>query len=88
MFKWKNPTAQMQGRFIKWTDEDTQCFQTLLTDVGQVCILIESLTDVKNPYGYQKVSANIVATLGNLNYIEGHQFIIMQLPNITKKQYA
>ena len=47
MFKWKNPTAQMQGRFIKWTDEDTQCFQTLLTDVGQVCILIESLTDVK-----------------------------------------
>ena len=34
MFKWKAPTAQMQGRFSNWTSEDTASSQLLLTEVG------------------------------------------------------
>lgn len=88
MFKWKAPTAQMQGRFTNWTSEDTTSFQSLLTEVGQVCILIETKTDGDDPYGFQKVSANIITALGKLNYVEGQQYIIMQLPNITEKYNA
>ena len=88
MFKWKAPTAQMQGRFSNWTSEDTASFQTLLTEVGQVCILLETKTDGDDPYGFERVSANIITALGKLNYVEGQQYIIMQLPNITEKHYA
>jgi hypothetical protein len=89
MFKWHNPTAQMQGKFIKWTEEHNEAFQTLLTEVGQVCILIETKLDPKEPYSYEKRSARIIGQLGKLEYIEGQQYIIMQLPNIVqRKDYA
>ena len=84
MFRWKSPTAQMQGMFIEWTDKHTEAFQLLLTEVGQVCILVETKTEGTNPYGFQKISAGIITALGKLNYVEGQQYIIMQLPNITK----
>lgn len=84
MFKWKGPTAQMQGTFTEWTDKHTEAFQLLLTEVGQVCILVETKTDGDNPYGFQKISAGIITALAKLNYVEGQQYIIMQLPNITK----
>lgn len=84
MFKWKSPTAQMQGTFKEWTDKHTEAFQLLLTEVGQVCILVETQTDGNNPYGFQKISAGIITALGKLNCVEGQQYIIMQLPNITK----
>lgn len=84
MFKWHEPTAQMQGKFIKWTADNIKTFQSLLTEVGQVCILIETKLDPKEPYSYEKRSARIIGSLGKLNYVEGQRYIIMQLPNITK----
>ena len=87
MFNWKLPTAQMQGTFSSWSDEHIQSFQSLLTEVGQVCILIETTSDEKNPYSYEKVCARIVSDLGKLNFIEGQQYIIMQLPNIKDVNY-
>ena len=84
MFRWANPTAQMQGTFLEWTDKDTQSFQKLLTEVGQVCILIETSIDEFNPYGYEKITASIISALAKLDYVEGQQYIIMQLPNIKK----
>jgi|13_taG_2_1085334.scaffolds.fasta_scaffold04227_7 hypothetical protein len=87
MFNWKLPTAQMQGTFSSWSDEHIQSFQSLLTEVGQVCILIETTPDEKNPYSYEKACARIVSDLGKLNFIEGQQYIIMQLPNIKDVNY-
>ena len=87
MFNWQLPTAQMQGTFSSWSDEHIQSFQSLLTEVGQVCILIETTSDEKNPYSYEKVCARIVSDLGKLNFIEGQQYIIMQLPNIKDVNY-
>lgn len=87
MFKWHNPTVQMQGKFIKWTDADIEYFQNALTEVGQVCILIETKIDPKEPYSYEKRSARIIGSLGKLNYVEGQDYIIMQLPNITKVKH-
>ncbi|MBG09911.1 MAG: hypothetical protein CMD92_01950 [Gammaproteobacteria bacterium] len=84
MFRWANPTGQMQGTFLEWTDKHTESFQSLLTEVGQVCILIETKIDEFNPYGFEKISASIITALGKLNYVEGQQYIIMQVPNITK----
>ena len=84
MFKWQNPTAQMQGTFANWSEQHTESFQFLLTEVGQVCILVETARDSNNPYGFEQITAKIISTLGKLNYVEGHQYIIMQLPNITK----
>jgi hypothetical protein len=88
MFNWKLPTAQMQGTFTEWSNEHIQSFQSLLTEVGQVCILIETVTNEKNPYSYEKVCARIVSDLGKLNFIEGQQYIIMQLPNIVETNNA
>ena len=84
MFQWHNPTAQMQGTYTDWSDKNTETFQSLLTEVGQVCILIETKLDPKEPYSYEKRSARIIGSLGKLNYVEGQRYIIMQLPNITK----
>ena len=58
MFRWATPTAQMQGTFLEWTDKHTESFQSLLTEVGQVCILIETKTDEFNPYGFEKISVS------------------------------
>ena len=68
MFNWKLPTAQMQGTFKSWSNEHVQSFQRLLTEIGQVCILIETTPDEKNPYSYEKVCAKIVSDLGKLNF--------------------
>jgi len=88
MFKWHEPTSQMQGKFIKWTDADLECFQSCLTEVGQVCILIETKLDPKEPYSYEKRSSKIIGQLGKIGYVEGQQYIIMQLPNITEVHNA
>ena len=45
-----------------------------------MCILLETKTDGDDPYGFERVSANIITALGKLNYVEGQQYIIMQLP--------
>ena len=87
MFQWHNPTAQMQGTYTDWSDKNTETFQSLLTEVGQVCILIETATDPKNPYGLEQVTAKIISTLGKLDYVEGQQYIIIQLPNIKDVKY-
>ena len=87
MFQWHNPTAQMQGTYTDWSDKNTETFQSLLTEVGQVCILIETATDPKNPYGFEQVTAKIISTLGKLDYVEGQQYIIIQLPNIKDVKY-
>ena len=88
MFRWANPTGQMQGKFINWTNDDTASFQKLLTQNGQVCILVETKINDDDPYGFEKVSGNIITALGKLEYVEGHEYIIMQLPNITEKYNA
>ena len=87
MFEWYKPTAQMQGTFADWSEQHTESFQFLLTEVGQVCILVETATDPKNPYGFEQVTAKIISTLGKLEYVEGQQYIIMQLPNIKDVKY-
>ena len=49
MFRWANPTGQMQGKFINWTNDDTASFQKLLTQNGQVCILVETkINDIED----------------------------------------
>lgn len=77
----------MQGTYTDWSDKNTETFQSLLTEVGQVCILIETATDPKNPYGFEQVTAKIISTLGKLDYVEGQQYIIIQLPNIKDVKY-
>ena len=77
----------MQGTYADWSDKNTETFQSLLTEVGQVCILIETATDPKNPYGFEQVTAKIISTLGKLDYVEGQQYIIIQLPNIKDVKY-
>ena len=49
MFRWANPTGQMQGKFITWTNDDTATFQKLLTQNGQVCILVETKINDDDP---------------------------------------
>ena len=84
MFQWHKPTAQIQGNFLDWSDKHVEAIQNALTNVGQVVILIESLEDNKHPYGFENTSGKIVSQLAKLGYVEGHEFIIMQIPKITK----
>ena len=59
----------------------------LLVAARSFAVLIETTPDEKNPYSYEKVCARIVSDLGKLNFIEGQQYIIMQLPNIKDVNY-
>ena len=53
-----------------------------------MCILIETKLDPKEPYSYEKRSSKIIGQLGKIGYVEGQQYIIMQLPNITEVHNA
>jgi len=86
MFNWSKET---QPLFVdKWTEECYNNAIKLLDDNQQVCIFLrmqETITEdneINSPYYNQKVVGEIISTLGKQEYVEGHQYIIIETPYI------
>jgi len=84
MFNWSKETTPI---FVdNWTNECYNKAVKLLDDNEQVCIFLRMQPaggdELNSGYVNQKVVGEIISSLGKQEYIEGHQFIIIETPNI------
>ena len=96
MFDWKKPTVQMLGRWQPWHDGHTELFKRALQQTGQVCIMYRDVGGVDagiagqadNPFDFEEVKKNIIEELFKLGFVEGKEFIVIKVPNITDISYG
>ena len=85
MWKDKNPTAQMLGRWQPWHDGHQKLFEEILKKTGQVLIMVRDVQGVgDNPFNFDTVKSNIEKALKDY---EG-KFKIILVPNITNICYG
>lgn len=86
-FDWKNPTAQMLGRYQPWHQGHRALFEECLSRVGQVCIMIRDTagTNSSNPFDTNTVISNIKK---DLDFEYQGKYIITVVPNITNIYYG
>ena len=85
MWKDKNPTAQMLGRWQPWHDGHQKLFEEILKKTGQVLIMVRDVQGVgDNPFDFDTVKTNIEKALKDY---EG-KFKIILVPNITNICYG
>ena len=101
MFDWKKPTVQMLGRWQPWHDGHTALFKKALETTGQVCIMVRDVYNFDgdagagrtakqddNPFGEIDVIKNIEEALQKEGYENGHQYLILCVPNIVDISYG
>ena len=101
MFDWKKPTVQMLGRWQPWHDGHTALFKKALETTGQVCIMIRDVYKFDgdagagrtakqddNPFGEIDVIQNIEEALRKKGYENGHEYLILCVPNIVDISYG
>ena len=101
MFDWKKPTVQMLGRWQPWHDGNTALFKKALETTGQVCIMIRDVYKFDgdagagrtakqddNPFGEIDVIQNIEEALSKEGYENGHEYLILCVPNIVDISYG
>jgi len=102
MFNWKNPTAQMLGRFQPWHDGHTALFKKALAETGQVCIMVRdvggivgedagagrTVTQDDNPYETNDVLYNITKALSKEGFTHGEDYVVLKVPNIVDISYG
>ncbi len=96
MFDWKKPTVEMLGRWQPWHDGHTELFKRALEKTGQVCIMYRDVGGVSagiqgqddNPFHFEDVKKNIIEGLSKHGYKEGHQYVVIKVPNIVDISYG
>lgn len=102
MFDYQKPTVQMLGRWQPWHDGHTELFKKALTLTGQVVIMVRdvggivgkdagggrTMTQDDNPFGELQVVENIEKGLEKEGYHNGHEYIIVCVPNIVDISYG
>ena len=96
MFDWKKPTVQMLGRWQPWHDGHTELFKRALRQTGQVCIMYRDVSGIDagiagqadNPFDFEEVKKNIIEELFKLGFVEGKEFIVIEVPNIIDISYG
>ena len=101
MFDYKKPTVQMLGRWQPWHDGHTELFKRAHSITGQVVIMIRDVFnfdgdagDVRtamqddNPFGMIDVIKNIENGLAKHEFYNGHQYLILEVPNIVDISYG
>lgn len=82
----KQPTAFMLGRYQPFHDGHKALYLEAMERAGQVCIAVRDTAGHDgNPFGFEKVRANIVAALPAEAL---GKTVIIQVPNITKICYG
>jgi hypothetical protein len=98
-FDWKNPTAQMLGRWQPWHEGHRELFKRAHAMCGQVCIMIRDVPTNReansrvpgqddNPFDYYEAHSMIVEDLQKNNFTLGQDYIIMNVPNIVDISYG
>jgi hypothetical protein len=101
-FDYQKPTAQMLGRWQPWHDGHTALFKRALEVTGQVAIMVRDVGGITdkdagggrtvdqsdNPFGEIKVIEQIEAGLAAEGYYNGHEYIIICVPNIVDISYG
>ena len=85
MWKDKNPTAQMLGRWQPWHDGHQKLFEEIFKKTGQVLIMVRDVQGVgDNPFDFDTVKSNIEKALKDYK----GKFKIILVPNITNICYG
>ena len=83
-FKVNEPTAQLMGRYQPWHAGHRALFVRALERIGQVAILVRTQEKSENnPYSFPEVADRIEKDLTQSGYTKDHDFVILQVPNIT-----
>ena len=101
MFDYKKPTVQMLGRWQPWHDGHTALFKKVHDVTGQVVIMVRdvfkydgdagagrTVAQDDNPFGMIDVIANIEKGLAPHGFHNGHQYLILEVPNIVDISYG
>ncbi len=101
MFDYKKPTVQMLGRWQPWHDGHTALFKKAHDVTGQVVIMVRdvfkydgdagagrTVAQDDNPFGMIDVIANIEKGLAPHGFHNGHQYLILEVPNIVDISYG
>jgi len=96
MFDWKKPTVEMLGRWQPWHDGHIALFKKALAKTGQVCIMYRDVGGVDagiegqndNPFQFEEVKKNIIEGLSSHGYVEGKEYVVIKVPNITDISYG
>ena len=101
MFDYKKPSVQMLGRWQPWHDGHTELFKRAHAFTGQVVIMVRDVyqfdgdagdgrTAVQddNPFGIIDVIDNIEVGLAPHGFHNGHQYLILEVPNIVDISYG
>jgi hypothetical protein len=98
----KKPTAQMLGRWQPWHEGHTALFKKALEETGQVCIMARDIGGVigedvgagrtfkqdDNPFDFDFVVNSIDAVLSDEGFMNGVEYIVLQVPNIVDISYG
>jgi hypothetical protein len=102
LFDYQKPTTQMLGRWQPWHTGHTALFKKALTLTGQVVIMVRdvggivgkdagggrTMTQDDNPFGELQVVENIEKGLEKEGYHNGHEYVIICVPNIVDISYG
>ena len=101
MFDYKKPSVQMLGRWQPWHDGHTELFKKAHAITGQVVIMVRDVFNFDgdagagrtaeqddNHFGMIDVIANIERGLAKHEFYNGHQYLILEVPNIVDISYG
>ncbi len=101
MFDYKKPSVQMLGRWQPWHDGHTELFKRAHAITGQVVIMVRDVFNIEgdagagrtaeqddNPFGMIDVIKNIEDGLAKHEFYNGHQYLILEVPNIVDISYG
>ena len=89
-FDWRKPTAQMLGRWQPFHDGHVALFKRALNKTGQVAVQVRDCHgwSDSNPFDFDAVRFGIISKLNQHGFIEGKEFVIQLVPNITNITYG
>jgi adenylylsulfate kinase len=89
-FDWRKPTFQMLGRWQPFHDGHVALFKRALAKTGQVVIQVRDCQgwNDSNPFDFDKVRFGIITKLNEHYYVEGKDFVVQLVPNITNITYG
>jgi hypothetical protein len=101
MFDYKKPTVQMLGRWQPWHDGHTELFKKALDITGQVVIMVRdvfqfdgdagagrTVVQDDNPFGMIQTVEGIEKGLAEHGYMNGREYLILEVPNIVDISYG
>lgn len=101
MFDYKKPTVQMLGRWQPWHDGHTELFKKALDITGQVVIMVRDVFNFDgdagagrtvvqddNPFGMIQTIEGIEKGLAEHGYMNGREYLILEVPNIVDISYG